>query len=314
MYLITGGAGFIGSHIAARLVSEGRQVRILDNLSGGKLANLAPIIDAVEFIEGDIRDIGTVRRAVTGVDIIFHEAAEPSVPRSIADPAATFANNVDGTLNVLSAARDAGVKRVVFASTCAIYGDDPRLPKRETLAPAPLSPYAMSKLTGEQLCAMFTRIHSLETVVLRYFNVFGPRQDPASAYAAAIPRFVDALNLGLAPTVFGDGEQSRDFVAVADVVEANLLASRVEGVAGRVFNIARGRSVTINMVLKTLGRTLGIDATPNYESARAGDILHSLADVSEARDALGFTARVGFDEGIALILDEQAATRAFAAA
>lgn len=314
MYLITGGAGFIGSHIAARLVSEGQRVRILDNLSGGKLANLAPILNAVEFIEGDIRDIDTVRRAVEDVDVIFHEAAEPSVPRSIADPAATFANNVDGTLNVLTAARDAGVRRVVFASTCAIYGDDPQLPKREALAPAPLSPYAMSKLTGEQLCAMFTRIHGLETVVLRYFNVFGPRQDPASAYAAAIPRFVDALNLGLAPTVFGDGEQSRDFVAVADVVEANMLASRVEGVAGRVFNIARGQSVTINMVLKTLGRTLGVDATPIYESARAGDILHSLADVSEARDALGFTARVGFDEGIALILDEQVVTRAFAAA
>ncbi|MBA2469021.1 MAG: SDR family oxidoreductase [Chloroflexia bacterium] len=314
MYLITGGAGFIGSHIATRLVHQGHRVRVLDNLASGSVRNLEPIMDDVEFIEGDIRDTGALRRAMAGAEVVFHEAAEPSVPRSIADPASTFAINVEGTLNVLTAARDLECRRVVFATTCAIYGDAPELPKLESLPPAPLSPYAMSKLTGEHLCAMYSRLYGLETVGLRYFNVFGPRQDPSSAYAAAIPKFLEALHAGHQPRVFGDGEQSRDFVAVDDVVRANLLAAGADGVGGRVFNVASGKSVTINQVLATLGEVTGIDATPEYLPARAGDILHSLADVSLARRYLGFEATIGFREGIERIVhDGQRATTLIAA-
>lgn len=304
MYLITGGAGFIGSHIATRLVHEGQRVRVLDNLASGSIRNLAPLLGDLEFIEGDIRDTVALRRAMVGVDVVFHEAAEPSVPRSIADPASTFAINVQGTLNVLAAARDLECRRVVFATTCAIYGDAPELPKTESLPPAPLSPYAMSKLTGEHLCAMYTRLYGLETVGLRYFNVFGPRQDPSSAYAAAIPKFLEAMHAGRRPRVFGDGEQSRDFVAVDDVVRANLLAADADGVGGQVFNIASGRSVTINQVLATLGDVTGRDATPEYLPARPGDILHSLADVSRARAHLGFEAEVGFRDGIERIVND----------
>lgn len=304
MYLITGGAGFIGSHIAHRLVREGHQVRVFDNLSGGKLANLHGILDRVDFVHGDIRDAGAVREAMDGVEVVFHEAAEPSVPKSIADPAITFAINVDGTLNVLNAAHDAGVRRVVFASTCAVYGDTTTLPIQEHQTPSPLSPYAMSKLTGEQLLAMFTRLYGLETVALRYFNVFGPRQDPSSAYAAAVPRFLEALAGGRAPLVFGDGEQSRDFVSVNDVVEANLLAASAPGVAGKVMNVATGRSTTINMVLDAIGQAAGIDASPMYLEPRRGDILHSLADVSLARKHLGFEARITFADGVAEILED----------
>ncbi|MGI8484203.1 MAG: NAD-dependent epimerase/dehydratase family protein, partial [Thermomicrobiales bacterium] len=257
---------------------------------------------------GDIRDVDALRRAVSNVEVIFHEAAEPSVPRSIADPAATFDINIEGTLNVLNAARDMDCRRVVFATTCAVYGDDPQLPKVETLPPAPMSPYAMSKLTGEQLCTMFSRLYGLETVGLRYFNVFGPGQDPSSAYAAAIPKFIDAMFSGTRPTVYGDGEQSRDFVAVADVVRANILASQVDGISGRVFNIASGRSVTINQVLSTLSQVTGQHVVPDYLPARAGDILHSLADVSLAKSLLGFEATISFQDGIEMLLSEQYAS------
>jgi len=308
MYLVTGGAGFIGSHLVHKLVEEGHQVRVLDNLSSGSLLNLADILDCVELIEGDIRDCDLVRRATAGVEVIFHEAAEPSVPRSIADPATTFDINVEGTLNVLVAARERGCRRVVFATTCAIYGDAPELPKVETMPPAPLSPYAMSKLTGEQLCAMFARLYGLETVALRYFNVFGPGQDPSSAYAAAIPTFVEALLAGRSPRVYGDGQQSRDFVAVDDVVRANLLAARVEGISGRIFNIAGGRSVTINEVLATLGQATGTHVAADYLPARPGDILHSRADVSLARELLRFEAAIGFRDGIERILKHVPAT------
>jgi len=314
MYLITGGAGFIGSHIAARLVGDGQRVRVLDNLSSGSVRNLAPILGDMEFIEGDIRDTAVLRQAMHGVEVVFHEAAEPSVPRSIADPAATFAINVEGTLNVLTAARDFECRRVVFATTCAIYGDAPGLPKVESLPPAPLSPYAMSKLTGEHLCAMYTRLYGLETVGLRYFNVFGPRQDPSSAYAAAIPTFLEAIAAGRRPRVFGDGEQSRDFVAVDDVVRANLLAAHVAGIGGGVFNIASGRSVTINQVLATLGEAMEMDVTAEYLPARPGDILHSLADVSRARDELGFVAEISFHDGIARIVNDQQGAPALVAA
>ncbi len=314
MYLITGGAGFIGSHLATRLVHDGQRVRVIDNLASGSIRNLAPILDDIEFIDGDIRDPATLRQAMRGVEVVFHEAAEPSVPRSIADPASTFAINVDGTLNVLAAARDLDCRRVVFATTCAIYGDAPELPKVESLPPAPLSPYAMSKLTGEHLCAMYTRLYGLETVGLRYFNVFGPRQDPSSAYAAAIPKFLEAMRAGRRPRVFGDGEQSRDFVAVDDVVRANLLAAHIDGVGGEVFNIASGRSVTINQALATLGEVTGLDATPEYLPARPGDILHSLADVSLARAGLGFEAQTGFRDGIARIVHDVPATSILVAA
>lgn len=304
MYLVTGGAGFIGSHITHRLVQDGHRVRILDNLSGGSMHNLAGIQHDAEVIKGDIRDRAIVQRAASGVDVIFHQAAEPSVPRSLADPLTTFDINVEGTLNVLVAARELGCRRVVFATTCAIYGDGPELPKVETLTPRPLTPYAMSKLTGEQLCAMFGRLYGVETVGLRYFNVFGPRQDPHSAYAAAIPTFVDALTAGRRPRVFGDGEQSRDFVAVDDVVRANLLASTASGVDGQVFNIANGRSVTINEVLSTLGKAMGIHRPAEYLPARPGDILHSLADVSLARNMLAFEASISFRQGIGQMLEE----------
>ncbi len=314
MYLITGGAGFIGSHIATHLVHQGQRVRVIDNLASGSIRNLAPILDDIEFIDGDIRDTAALRQAMTGVEVVFHEAAEPSVPRSIADPALTFAINVDGTLNVLTAARDLDCRRVVFATTCAIYGDAPELPKIESLPPAPLSPYAMSKLTGEHLCAMYTRLYGLETVGLRYFNVFGPRQDPSSAYAAAIPKFLEAMHAGRRPRVFGDGEQSRDFVAVDDVVRANLLAAHADGVGGDVFNIASGRSVTINQALATLGEVTGLDATPEYLPARPGDILHSLADVSRARALLGFAAETGFRDGIARIVNDVPAASILVAA
>lgn len=305
MYLITGGAGFIGSHLATRLVREGQRIRVLDNLASGSVRNLADVRDDLEFIEGDIRDPAAVHQAMRGVEVVFHEAAEPSVPRSIADPATTFAVNVEGTLNVLAAARDLACRRVVFATTCAIYGDAPELPKIESLPPAPLSPYAMSKLTGEQLCAMYTRLYGLETVGLRYFNVFGPRQDPTSAYAAAIPKFLESMRAGHRPRVFGDGEQSRDFVAVDDVVTANLLAASVDGIEGGVFNVASGRSVTINQVLNTLGDVSGCDVAPDYLPARPGDILHSLADVSLARARLGFEARLPFREGIVRIVEAE---------
>ena len=314
MYLVTGGAGFIGSHLTHRLVQEGHRVRVLDNLSSGSQRNLEDIANDVEFVDGDIRDAACVRRVARNVEVIFHEAAEPSVPRSIADPAATFGINVGGTLNVLEAARDRDCRRVVFATTCAIYGDSPQLPKVESQPPVPLSPYAMSKLTGEHLCAMFSRLYGLETVGLRYFNVFGPRQDPTSAYAAAIPLFLEAMMAGGRPQVFGDGEQSRDFVAVDDVVRANLLASHVGGISGRVFNIATGHSRTINQVLATLRDVTGSHSAAEYLPARSGDIRHSMADISLARTLLGFEAAISLQDGIAALAREHDATLASMAA
>lgn len=307
MYLITGGAGFIGSHIARTLVASGERVRILDNFSGGKLRNLEPILDDIDLITGDIRDMSVVAAAVRGVDVVFHEAAEPSVPRSIADPAATMDINVTGTLNLLTAARDADVRRLVLASTCAIYGDTPASPKRESLAPSPLSPYAISKLTGEQLCAAFTQLYGFEAVALRYFNVFGPRQDPTSAYAAVVPKFLASLQAGISPTIYGDGEQSRDFVAVSDIVRANLLAASVPNVGGQVFNVASGRSTTVNQVLETLQRLTGLGVPAQYEPARAGDIRDSLADTVTARERLGFVAETSFEDGVAAIVAEEMA-------
>ena len=298
MYLVTGGAGFIGSHLTARLVSDGERVRIFDNFSTGSRDNLAAIAGDIEVIEGDLRDEAAVRRATDGVAVIFHQAADPSVPRSIIDPRTTYDVNVTGTLNVLLAARDAGCRRVVFASSCAVYGNDPVLPKHEGMAAAPASPYASSKLAGEELCAVFSRAYGLETVALRYFNVFGPRQDPNSPYAAVIPRFLDALRRGESPVVYGDGEQTRDFIPVVSVVEANLRAAEAQGVAGRVFNVASGRPVSLNELLGKLAALLGVEVSAIYEPERAGDIRHSAADVCIAQTVLGFEAQVSLEEGL----------------
>ena len=298
MYLVTGGAGFIGSHLVAALCERGESVRVLDNFSSGKRQNLAPLASRVEVVEGDLRDEEAVRRAVAGVDVVFHEAAVPSVPRSIADPVTTFAANVTGTLNLLLAARDAGCRRVVFASSSSVYGDTPVLPKVETMTPNPLSPYAVSKLSGEQLCVVFSRIYGLETVALRYYNVFGPRQDPTSQYAAVIPKFISALASGGTPVVYGDGEQSRDFTYVANVVDANLRAAVATGVAGRVFNVASGQAVTVNAMLRAVARSVGTEPRAEYAPPRAGDIRDSLADVTAAREALGYEVTVPFAEGL----------------
>jgi nucleoside-diphosphate-sugar epimerase len=297
MYLVTGGAGFIGSHIAARLLQNGHHVRILDNFSTGNRANL-DVLTGVEVIEGDVRELATIQHAAAGVRAIFHQAAEPSVPRSIADPAGTYDVNVTGTLNILLAARDAGCPRVVFASTSAIYGDAPEMPKRESMSPAPLSPYASSKLAGEGLCQVFSRTFGVEAVALRYFNVFGPRQDPNSAYAAVIPRFLDALISGERPVIYGDGGQSRDFIYIDNVVDANLRAATAVGAGGRAYNVASGHAISLNEMLAKLAGVIGVEADPRYEPERAGDIRHSLADVSEARRTLGFDVRVPFDAGL----------------
>ena len=303
MHLVTGGAGFIGSHIVRRLVERGEPVRVLDNLSTGHLANLDAVRDRIEFIAGDLRDEAAVRRAVAGVTTIFHEAAEPSVPRSIADPETTYAINVTGMLALMTAAKDAGVKRLVFASSSAVYGNDPEMPKRETMAPAPISPYASSKLAGEGLCQVFTAAYGLEAVALRYFNVFGPGQDPNSAYAAVIPKFLDAIRRDEPPRIFGDGEQSRDFVFVEDVVTANLLAAESSGIGGQVFNIATGEAVTLNQTLGLIESLTGAATNAQRLPERAGDVRHSLADISKARRVLGFAPSVSLEEGLRRTID-----------
>jgi nucleoside-diphosphate-sugar epimerase len=299
MWLITGGAGFIGSHLAARLVADGQRVRVLDSLASGRLADLQAILPRIELVTGDVRDEVTVRAAMRGVSIVLHHAAQPSVPLSVADPSLTYAVNVTGTLNVLQAARDAGVRRVVLASTSAIYGDDPTSPKSEAMTPKPISPYASSKLADEHLCAVFHTCYGLECVALRYFNVFGPGQDPNSAYAAVIPKMIDLLRRGERPVIFGDGEQTRDFIYVGDVVEANVLAAAATATPGSVYNIASGRPTSLNQVVRSLEQLLELRAVPDYRPERAGDIRHSLADVSKARLELGFTARTSLEVGLA---------------
>jgi len=246
LYLVTGGAGFIGSHLVEELVKQGQRVRVIDNLSTGKKENIKPFLGEIEFVEGDIRDLELVRAAMDGVEYVLHQAAVPSVPRSVKDPLTSNSVNVEGTLNILVAARDADVKRVVYASSSSVYGDTPVLPKHEDMKQEPRSPYAVSKLTGELYCQVFYYVYGLETVVLRYFNVFGPQQDPKSQYAAVVPKFITALLHGESPTIFGDGEQSRDFTYIENVVAANLLATKAPDVAGEVFNIAYGERITVN--------------------------------------------------------------------
>jgi nucleoside-diphosphate-sugar epimerase len=296
--LVTGGAGFIGSNIVERLVEEGQSVRVLDNFSTGKQENIEPWLDRIELVEGDLRDLETVREAVEGVDYVLHQGAIPSVPRSVDDPMRSHESNATGTLNVLIAARDAGVKRVVYASSSSVYGDSPEFPKREEMATNPLSPYAVSKLAGENYCRAFHEVYAMETVCLRYFNVFGPRQDPSSQYAAVIPAFVTAMLDGERPVVYGDGLQSRDFTYVANVVEANLLACRADRGAGGVFNAACGERTTLLELLETLERVIGREAEPRFEAPRPGDVKHSMAAIERARDGLGYEPEVGFEEGL----------------
>jgi len=298
LYLVTGGAGFIGSHIVQELVRRGERVRVLDNFSTGRRENIAPFLEHIELVEGDLRDLPTVRRAVEGVDYVLHQAALASVPRSVADPLASNAANVTGTLYLLVAARDAEVKRVVYSASSSVYGDSPTLPKQEDMPTAPKSPYAVSKLAGEHYCRAFTEVYGLETVSLRYFNVFGPRQDPASQYAAVVPLFITAMLRGEPPTVHGDGLQSRDFTYVANVVHANLLATTAPGVAGRVFNIACGQRYTLLDLIAILNEIMDAHITPVHTDPRPGDVRHSLADITAAQEALGYRADVDFNEGL----------------
>ena len=300
MLLITGGAGFIGSHIARTVARAGERVRVMDDFSSGRPANLDDIAGEIELVHGDLRDVDAVARAADGVEVIYHQGAVPSVPRSVVDPRTTLDVGITGTLNVLLAARDAGARRVVFASSSSVYGDTPEMPKREEMTPRPLSPYAISKLSAEQLCGVFTRLYGLETVALRYFNVFGPNQDPTSQYAAVIPKFIAAVAAGERPTIYGDGEQSRDFTYIDNVVDANLRAATAPEAAGRVFNIASGRAITVNRMLALVGELLGKPAEAERVDPRPGDIRDSLADISAAREVLGYEPAVSFEDGLAL--------------
>jgi nucleoside-diphosphate-sugar epimerase len=303
LYLVTGGAGFIGSHIVEALVRRGERVRVLDNLITGKRANIEHLASGIEFIEGDIRDLETIRRAVEGVRIIFHEAAIPSVPRSVNDPLLNHESNINGTFNVLLAARDAGVRRLVYAASSSAYGEKGTGAKVEDQLPNPLSPYAAAKLVGEYYCQVFTHVYGLQTVALRYFNVFGPRQDPSSPYSGVISKFITSLLGGEPPVVFGDGEQSRDFTYVANVVDANLRAAEAPEAAGHVINLGVHQRTTLNQLLAELQKIIGTNLTPIYESPRIGDVRHSLADITRAEQLLGFKPIVGLTDGLRYTVD-----------
>jgi UDP-N-acetylglucosamine/UDP-N-acetyl-alpha-D-glucosaminouronate 4-epimerase len=298
-YLVTGGAGFIGSNIAEHLVGLGGRVRIFDNFSSGKRANVRTFADKAEIVEGDLRDPKAVADAVNGVRFVLHLGAMPSVIRSVEDPRTTTEANIIGTVNLLMAARDAGVQRVVFSSSSSVYGDTPTLPKREEMPPSPLSPYAIHKITGEYYCTIFWHLYGLETVSLRYFNVFGPRQDPQSQYAAVIPRFITAILKDQSPTIYGDGKQTRDFSHVENIIEANVLACQAPKEAlGQAFNIACAGRVSLLDLMDTVNKILGKRVQPKFDPPRPGDILHSHADISKAEKLLGWKPRVGFREGI----------------
>jgi len=302
-FLVTGGAGFIGSNICKRLVSQGCFVRVIDNLLTGKKSNLADIMGKIEFIKADMGDKKIARKAMKGIDVVLHQGALPSVPRSVDDPAATNQHCVDATLTLLLAARDTGVKRFVYAASSSAYGDTPELPKVETMPVNPLSPYAVAKVAGEYYCSVFYKVFGLETISLRYFNVFGPHQDPTSQYAAAIPAFVTAILKGQKPTVFGDGEQSRDFTYIDNVVEANLLAARVKHTAGEVVNVACGEAVTVNEIIEMINRLVGKNVRPIYAPVRPGDVKHSLADITLAKKLIGYKPTVSFGDGLRIAID-----------
>ena len=304
--LVTGGGGFIGSHLVQRLVHDGHRVRVVDNFTTGHRRNLQPVLDEVELVEGDLQSYERAHAAVRGCEVVLHQAAMPSVPRSIQDPLTSNASNVIGTLNVLLAARDSGVRRVVYASSSSVYGATPDLPKDESLPALPISPYAVAKLASEGYCRSFTEVYGLETVALRYFNVFGPRQDPLSQYSAVIPNFITAALRGDAPVIFGDGEQSRDFTYVDNVVEANLLAISAPGVAGRMYNIALGERISLNQLVASIGEVLGRSLAARHEAPRPGDVRHSMADTTRARDELGFRVVVDFKDGLARTIEHYA--------
>jgi len=297
--LVTGGAGFIGSHLVEALLDRGHEVRVVDNLSTGNITNLDPVRERIDLLIGDLVDPEVARDAIRGVDVVFHQAALASVPRSIADPWATHQACVSGTLNVLMAARDLGVRRVVYAASSSAYGASERLPKRETDPTLPLSPYAVAKLAGEHYCAAFSHVYGLETVRLRYFNVFGPRQSPESQYAAVIPRFIQAMTAGLSPHIHGDGTQSRDFTFIDDVVQANLRAAEAPGVSGRVYNVACGRRTTLLELVAKINALLGTNIEPIHEAPRPGDVRHSQADITQAQADLGYQPRMDIDGGLA---------------
>jgi len=302
-FLVTGGAGFIGSNICRKLVSEGCFVRVIDNLLTGKKSNLDGIIDKIEFIEADMGDENAARDAVKDIDVVLHQGALPSVPKSVDNPAATHKHCVDATFTVLLASRDAGVKRLVYAASSSAYGDTPTMPKVETMPCIPLSPYAAAKLVGEYYCSVFTKVFGLETISLRYFNVFGPHQDPASQYAAAIPAFVTAILHDEPPVIYGDGEQSRDFTYIDNVVDANLLAARAKKTNGEVVNVACGEAVTVNQIIELINNIVGKDVKPLYTDSRPGDVKHSLADITMANKLIGYKPIVPFDEGLNLAID-----------
>jgi nucleoside-diphosphate-sugar epimerase len=296
--LVTGGGGFIGHHIVERLLRDGHAVRVLDNFATGRRENLVPFIDDIELVEGDMQSFERAHNAVRGCDLVCHQAALPSVPRSVADPLTSHASNVIGTLNILLAARDEDVQRVVFASSSSVYGANDTLPKREDLVLMPMSPYAVAKQAAESYCRSFATVYGLETVALRYFNVFGPRQDPLSQYAAVIPKFITAALADRPITIFGDGEQSRDFTYIDNVVDANLKALTVEGVGGSFYNIAVGDRISLNDLVRDLEKVMGREIAVEYAEGRVGDVKHSLADVSLARKELGYDPLISFEEGL----------------
>jgi UDP-N-acetylglucosamine/UDP-N-acetyl-alpha-D-glucosaminouronate 4-epimerase len=302
--LVTGGAGFIGSHIAAALMANGARVRVLDDLSTGHRENLDEIGGDLDFIEGSVADEALLNKVLNGVEVVFHEAAIPSVPRSVEAPRQTHVASIDGTFSLLMAARDNRVRRVVYAASSSAYGDQPTLPKSEQMLPDPLSPYAVAKLVGEYYCQVFTRVYGLETVSLRYFNVFGPRQDPGSQYSGVVSRFISSLLSDERPVIFGDGEQSRDFTYIDNVVAANLSAASAKDAAGKIINIANGQRITLNELLAELKDLTGKqDVTADYRDPRIGDVRHSLADITLAQKFLGYESKVDLREGLQRTID-----------
>ena len=301
-YLVTGGAGFIGSHLTEELLRRGERVRVVDSLITGHRKNLAHLT-GIEFQEGDLADLAVAKRAVDGIDYVLHQAAIPSVPRSVEDPITSNRANIDSTLNVLVAARDAGVKRVVYAGSSSAYGNTPTLPKHEDMAPNPLSPYALQKLVGEQYMQMFTALYGLETVTIRYFNVFGPRQDPSSPYSGVISVFAKALLGNIAPTIYGDGEQTRDFTYVANVVDGVLRAVKAPEASGKVVNVATGSRISLNTLFETMRDAVGSRLDVKYGPVRHGDVKDSLADITRARTLLGYEPSVSLEEGLKKTLD-----------
>ena len=302
--LVTGGAGFIGSHIAAALAADGARVRVIDDLSTGHRENLEEIGGSVDFIEASLADEAATRRALEDVEVVFHEAAIPSVPRSVENPRETHVACVDATFSLLLAAHQRGVRRLIYAASSSAYGDQPTLPKTEEMRPEPLSPYAVAKLVGEYYCQAFTRVYGLETISLRYFNVFGPRQDPSSQYSGVISRFISALLSGQRPLIFGDGEQSRDFTYIANVVDANLRAAQTTRGIGQIINLANGQRTTLNELLDILKKLTGrMDVEAEYKEPRPGDVRHSLADITRACEMLGYEPHIGLKEGLQLTID-----------